>query len=541
MAQEPHLQQIKQQKFPEGYKWVVMGIVMLGMIMAAIDQSIVNVSIPKIMADFGVNLDDIEWVSTGYMLAFATLMPMTGWLRDRIGYRNIYIGALFLFTLGSVLCGLAWNLPMLIFARVIQAFGGGAMQPTSMAMAAEVFPPEERGSSMGVFGVAIIIGPAFGPTLGGFLTDYFGWRSIFFVNLPLGIIGIVAAMELLLKDAPHKLVKKPFDFWGFGFLSVFLVFALLGLSKGQREGWSSAFIITCFSLAAIGFIGFMLVDSYIDYPIIDLSLFKIPVFASATAITVARSAGLFGSIFLIPVFVQQQMGYTALQSGMLMLPSALFMGIVLPLVGIMSDRIGPRIPCTIGVLIVAYSLLVYDKLDVNTGIWGMIYPMMLRSIGMGLLMAPVMLAFMNSVPQRKIGIASSMNSIIQQVGASIGIAFFTAILSNRSVFHIAMAGQNIKASNPAFRQSLENIMAHVHELGYGFGTSMLASRGMLMGAIVKSGVIKAFQDTFFIAALVVMIAVPLALMLPANVVRQPHTHGPKRGKTKEESLDIVID
>ncbi len=527
MAQETIAQQIEQQQFPEGYKWVVMPIIMLGILMATLDSSIVNVSIPKIMADFGVNLDDIEWVATGYMLAFATLMPLTGWLRDRIGYKNIYVGALCLFTLGSVLCGLAWNLPSLIAARVIQALGGGAMQPTAMAMMTEVFPPKERGRAMGFFGVGLIIGPAVGPTLGGWLTDYFGWRSIFMVNLPIGIIGIVAAIELLIKDAPHKIVKKPFDFWGFGFLSLFLVGALLGMSKGQREGWTSVFIITCFTLAALGLIGFLLVDLYVDYPIMDLRLFKIPIFSSATAITVARSAGLFGSIFLIPVFVQQQLGYTAFQSGLLMLPSSLFMALIFPAVGIMADKVGARIPSTIGVIIVAYSLLIYDKLSVNTSIWGLIYPMMVRSIGMGLLNAPIMVAFMNSVPQKKIGVASSMNSIIMQVGASMGIAFFTAVLSNRSVYHIAMVGQSVKSGNPIFLQSIANLMQHIHSLGYGFGTATAASRGLLMSSVIKSGLVMAFQDTFLIAAIVVILALPLALMLPLNVVRQVHGQKPE--------------
>jgi len=533
MAQEARAIQIEQQQFPEGYKWIVMPIIMIGILMATLDSSIVNVSIPKIMADFGVNLDDIEWVSTGYMLAYATLMPLTGWLRDRIGYKNIYIGALFLFTIGSVLCGLSWNLPSLLSARVIQALGGGAMQPTAMAMMTEVFPPKERGKAMGFFGVGIILGPAIGPTLGGWLTDYFGWRSIFMVNLPIGIIGIVAAIELLIKDAPHKIVRRNFDFWGFGFLSLFLVCALLGMSKGQREGWTSAFILTCFTLAALGFIGFLLVDSYVDNPIIDLGLFKIPVFASATAITVARSAGLFGSIFLIPVFVQQQLGYTAFQSGLLMLPSSLFMAIIFPIVGIMADKVGPRIPSAIGVVIVAYSLFIYNNLSVDTSIWGLIYPMLVRSIGMGLLQAPIMVAFMNSVPQKKIGVASSMNNIIMQVGASLGIAFFTAILSNRSVYHIAMAGQDVKAGNPAFRQAMVNIMQHVHSLGYGFSTARAAGTSLLMGSVIKHAVVEAFQDTFYIASIVVVLALPLALILPLNVVRHAHGQRPEGSAVAE--------
>ena len=185
------------------YKWVVMVIVMIGMVMSMLDSSIVNVSIPSIMADFGSNVTDIEWVVTAYMLAFAVLMPLTAWLRDRIGHKILYSISLLVFTVGSLLCGLAFNLPSLIAARVIQALGGGAMNPTGMAMIAEVFDPKERGRAMGWFGMGIIIGPAVGPTLGGFLTVTFGWRSIFLVNLPVGIFAVIMALEMLVHDRPH--------------------------------------------------------------------------------------------------------------------------------------------------------------------------------------------------------------------------------------------------------------------------------------------------------------------------------------------------
>ena len=190
----------------------------------------------------------------------------------------------------------------------------------------------------------------------------------------------------------------------------------------------------------------------------------------------------------------------------------------------MADKVGPRIPSLIGMIIVAYSLYLYVTLDINTSVWGMVYPMLIRSLGMGLLMAPLTTAFMNSVPQSKIGVASSMNNILQQIGASMGIAFFTAILSNRSVYHIAMTGQDVQAGNPVFLQSMKNIMEHVHSLGYGFGTSMAAARGMLMTTVIKTAVVKAFQDTFFVATIVIALVIPLAFMLPMNVIRQPHGH-----------------
>lgn len=244
----------------DNYKWKVLVIVMIGTLMSAIDSSIVNVSIPAIMADFGSSLDDIEWVVTSYMLAFAALMPLTSWFRDRIGHKSLYIWSLIIFTTGSLLCGIAWNLPLLIIARIIQAIGGGAITPTGMAMITETFEPQERGKALGFWAMGAIMGPAFGPTIGGYLTKNFGWPSIFIINLPIGIIGIVMAINLLKADKPHAERSRPFDTAGFLFLALFLVSFLLGVSKGEAEGWTSEYIITCGILALIGLVGFLTVE-----------------------------------------------------------------------------------------------------------------------------------------------------------------------------------------------------------------------------------------------------------------------------------------
>ncbi|PIS31712.1 hypothetical protein COT42_00360 [Candidatus Saganbacteria bacterium CG08_land_8_20_14_0_20_45_16] len=258
------------------YKWQVMIVVMIGMVMALLDVSIVNISIPTIMADFGANVTDIEWVVTAYMLTFAVLMPLTAWLRERIGHKILYSMSLILFTVGSLLCGMAWDIPSLIVARVIQALGGGAMTPTGMAMIAETFGPRERGKAMGFFGIAIVVGPAFGPTLGGFLTHAFGWRSVFLVNLPVGIFGLWMALKMLIPDRPQCKVHQSFDLWGFVFLTLFLVAFLLGISKGEQEGWASRYIMICAGLSVFGLVSFLVTESLVKDRIMDLGLFKFP-------------------------------------------------------------------------------------------------------------------------------------------------------------------------------------------------------------------------------------------------------------------------
>ncbi|MDD5457243.1 MAG: DHA2 family efflux MFS transporter permease subunit, partial [Candidatus Margulisbacteria bacterium] len=319
-------------KEKDNYKWIVMIIIMIGIMMSVLDSSIVNISIPAIMADFGSNVNDIQWIVTAYMLSFAALMPLTSWFRDRIGYKFLYISSLFIFTLGSILCGMAWNLPSLIIARILQAVGGGAISPTAMAMLADVFEPHERGKAMGFLGLGIIIGPIFAPTLGGFLTKTFGWRSIFLVNIPIGIVGLFMASSLLRHDKPHASTHKPFDLWGFIFLSIFLISFLLGVSKGEQEGWTSTYIVTCAILSVVSFILFLWVESLVENKVFDLDLFHYRNFSICMVISAIRSVVLFGGIFLLPLFLQQLMGMDEIQSGLILLPGSLVVAMMLPIV-----------------------------------------------------------------------------------------------------------------------------------------------------------------------------------------------------------------
>ncbi len=501
---------------PDNYKWKVMGIVMAGTLMAALDSSIVNVSIPAIMADFGSTVEEIEWVITGYMIAFATLMPLTAWFRDRIGYRMLYMVSLVVFTLGSVLCGIAWNLPSLIVARVIQAFGGGAVTPTGMAMITEVFAPEERGKAMGIWGMGVIMGPAVGPTIGGYLTNHFGWRSIFIVNLPIGIIVFFAALILLIRDVPHKSLRKPFDLWGFCFFTIFLVALLLGLSKGEKEGWTSAYIITCSIMSLLGFICFMLVENSVEHGVINLRLFRLPVFSICAFIMLVRSIVLFGGIFLLPLFLQQQMGYEEMESGLILLPGSLLMALVMPFAGKLSDRIGARIPTLAGLFGLWLFMIMYRNLDANMSAFDVIKPTLVRGLGMGLLMAPLTAVAMNSVEQKDAGMASSIFNIMQQVGGSIGISILSTVLSHRVPYHIAVLSANMDRTSPAFTVPFSNIFQHAHMLGYTYLQSSEIAQSAIVKSIVKYATVQAFQDSFVFGSFLVILAFVSALFLPGR-------------------------
>jgi MFS transporter, DHA2 family, multidrug resistance protein len=530
------IQQNLPSELPLNYKWMVMGVVMIGTMMATLDSSIVNVSIPKIMADFGVNIDDIEWVLTGYMIAFAVLMPLTAWLRDRVGYKALYMGSLIVFTAGSLLCGAAWNLESLIGARIIQALGGGAITPTGMAMISEVFPPQERGKAMGIWGMGVILGPAIGPTLGGYLTKTFGWRSIFLVNLPIGIIALVATSIFLIKDRPHASSHRPFDLWGFVFLSLFLVLFLLGLSKGEREGWTSAYIVTCAIISSVSFVLFLLVESHVPYGIIDIALFKLPVFTTCSLISVVRSIALFGGVFLLPLFIQQQMGYDEMQSGLIMMPGALTIMVFMPIAGRLSDRIGPRIPSFIGVMLLAVSMLMYWNMDVNMGLFAIIKPTLVRGVGLALLMAPLMASALNAVPHNKAGMASSMLNIIQQVGGSLGIALLATVFSNRIHFHLGIVGAAAKTGTPAFMETFQRVMSHAHSLGYSYAQSRQIAGGLIMRKLSQQAIVMSFQDAFIVAGFIVASAILFIMFLPNRGVA--HAHDKQGGDTEEVAIGL---
>lgn len=498
------------------YKWMVVAIVVIGTFMTALNGSIVNVSLPAIMADFGVNLDDIQWVVTGYMIAYATLMPLTAWLRDKIGYKILYIASLTVFTIGSILCASAWNLPTLIGSRIIQALGGGAITPTGMAMITEAFEPHERGRALGLWGVGVILGPSIGPTLGGYLTNHFGWRSIFMVNLPVSVIALIAASLFLIKEIPHKSQHRQFDFWGFTFLSIFLIALLLGLSKGEKEGWFSSCIITCAVMSSLGFIGFILVESNTSYGIINLHLFKSPVFSICSIIFLVRSVVLFGGIFLLPLFLQQQMGYDEMQTGLILLPSSIVMAFIMPFSGILGDKIGARLPTIFGLIGLWFFMYMYKNMDVTMSVYDIIFPTLIRGIGMGLLMAPVTAVAMNAVSKKDAGMASSMLSILMQVGGSLGISILSTVLSHRIPFHVSSISSNIDSTSPAFTQAFHNLFIHAHALGFPYALSSQIAQGILFKHIAQHAVVLSFQDSFLIGSFMVAVAFILSFFLPGK-------------------------
>ncbi len=498
----------------EANRWVVLFIVIMGTFMAILDSSIVNVALPHMMSAFGVNRDQIEWVSTAFMLALAVTMALVGWLVNRLGHKTLYIASLAVFTLGSALCAFAWSYQSMIVARVIQAIGGGAIQPVGMSIVSQIFAPEERGKALGFWGTGVMLGPTIGPTLGGYLSDWFNWRAIFSVNLPVGVFTLLAAWLIMKSDSSRRDADQPFDFPGFFFLAMTLIGGLLAFADGQEDGWTSPYILTCFSLAFIGITMFIAVELSTLHPLLDLGLFRYRNFSLGMVLAVFRAIGLFGGIFLLPIFLENLAGYTTIQTGFIMMPGAIAVGIMMPVSGILADRYNPRGLVTTGVIITGISLFMFGRLDPAMTRTMIIIPQIIRGVGLALMMAPLINASIGSIPRHQIASASSFLNIAQTFGGAFGIAMLNTCVTNFIHIHSVRLGENLGPVPELFlrmsRQAATDMSTRFQELTGGYGDPAITAAGRF---IMHRANVIGFDNGFMIAGFIVLASIPLCLML----------------------------
>lgn len=518
------------------YRWGVLGIIMLGTFMAILDSSIVNVALPHMMSTYGVNRDQIEWVATGFMLASASVMPLMGWLTTRMSYKALYLGCLLIFTLASALCAMAWSFESLIAARILQALGGGAIQPIGMAIVAELFEPHERGRALGIWGTGIMVAPALGPTLGGYLTDTFGWRTIFSVNLPIGAFTLLAGM-IIMRPLHARGEKRPFDFFGYAFLTMALVAGLTALSNGQEKGWDSNYIHLCEAFAVIGSVMFIAIELQVKNRLLDLRLFLIRNYALCIILAVFRAVGLFGSVFLFPIFLQTLMGYTTIQAGLWMIPGALAVGLTMPIAGRLADRYSPQFLAATGSVLAGISLIQFGYLDPLSNWSVLVVPQVIRGAGLALLMAPLLATALNSVPRHELPMASVFLNVSQNVGGSLGIALLNNYVTNSIQNHAVRLGEVVppqsaeyfrigRAVSPMVMRQIHGILP-THHIKAAFATSQsILHRAQVLG----------FDNGFVFAGLIVLTAIPLCLML------KPFAHHIREeNKTEELEAEILAE
>ncbi len=335
-------------------------------------------------------------------------------------------------------------------------------------------------------------------------------------------MAILLALALLREDKPSEHSHKhPFDFSGFVFLSTFLVSFLLALSQGEEKGWSSPYIYTCWALSLIGFVGFTVVESLTPHGILDIRLLKSPIYTACMLVISARSLALFGGVFLFPLFLQQIMGFDEIDSGLILLPGSLVIALVMPFAGKLSDKIGPLWPSLVGLIGIAFFMYTYRTLDINTSVWDVIEPTLIRGVAIALLITPVMVTALNSVPKQQTGMASAMMNLTQQVSGSVGIGFLGAVLNHRMVYHQGLAASTWSALTPASRMALGRAAGRLHALGLSHADSMRGAGAVVAGHIFKMTAVAAFEDAFLIGAVIVMLALIPAFFLPTHTVLKP--------------------
>lgn len=500
----------------DSYKWWVLISVMIGTFMAVLDATIVNVALPKMMAAFGTSVDKIEWVLTSYLLIFAVMLPSSGWIADHLGYKRSYLLGLFLFTFGSLLCSLAWNEDALIVFRVIQGAGAGFVMPVGMAIVTRVFPPEQRGTALGFWGIASAASVSLGPLVGGYLIDTFSWHAIFDVNVPVGVLALITI--LIIQREFKTEIARDFDLIGFLSMTIFLTSLLLALADGNSAwntgGWTSTFILSCFLISAISFVVFIVTEINVKHPIVDLSLMRDRNFASANLILFIFGIAFFGSTFLLPLYLQNSLGYTAYQAGLVFLPLGIIQAVVSPIAGKLTDKVNPKYMVAFGIVLLAWSLYAYGFFSLQTETQQIMVPLLVRAFAIGLIFIPLSAVALLNIPKYKMAQASGLFNTIRQIGGSFGVALLGSLLTRRTIFHMQAYSQAVDSSSPTYQIMLKHAKYFVMK-SVGGSPNEIAARAkvLVVQNLASQSFIQGINDDFFVGAVLTLLLLVPVLFL----------------------------
>jgi DHA2 family multidrug resistance protein len=499
---------------PQVNPWIVAVAVMFATFMEVLDTTVVNVSLPHIAGSLSASVDEAAWALTSYLVANAIILPMTGWIANYFGRKRTLLAAVFGFTVASVLCGFATSLPMLIFFRVIQGATGGALQPLSQAVMLEAFPPKDRGKAMAFWGLGIVVAPMLGPVIGGYLTDNFSWRWVFYINLPVGLASVIMT-RLFIFDPPYiRRQSRGIDYWGIGLLAVGVGALQIVLDKGQEEDWfGSAWIMAITAVALAGIIAFIVRELRARDPVVHLRVFKDRTYAAGVFLMTMLGFVLYGSMLLLPIFLQTLLGYSAVDAGIAMAPRGLGSFLMMPLVGTVLGRFDPRKVLAIGLAGASLSLYQLSSLNLNAGYWDIFWPQFLQGACLAMLFVPLTTATMDPVPKEEMGNATSLFNLMRNLGGGFGIAAATTFLFRRQQFHTARLGEHIDTLNAQAHQWLSTTQSAMAMRGIDPGTATGRSYGALWGALQRQSSMLAFIDTFRAMAIVFLLVLPFLFLM----------------------------
>jgi DHA2 family multidrug resistance protein len=497
---------------PKANPWTIAGSVMLATFMVVLDSSVANVALPHIAGSLSASTDESTWVLTSYLVANAIMLPAAGWIARRIGRKKLLLISILIFTMASLLCGVALTMPMLIVARVLQGIGGGGMQPLAQSILLESFPPRQHGTAMAAFGIGVIVAPIIGPTLGGWITDSYSWRWIFYINLPIGILALIM-VNLYVEDPPYlrKAFHGAIDYLGFGLMTLWLGTLQLVLDKGQEADWFSApWICWTAAVSTLALVAFILRELTDHEPIVQLRIFRDRNFAMGTLITCTYGFVLYAATAMLPLFLQTLMGYSALQSGLSVSPRGLGAMASMVTVGLLVRKIDARLLMAFGFALLGASTWMLGNISLEIGMSSVVVPNILNGFAMGFVFVPLTTVTLSRLRKQEMGNATGIYNLMRNIGGSVGIATVTTMLVRGSQIHQSTLAAD--AGSPLASGLARGLQARLFSQGADMVTAQHKALGMIYRSVQQQSALMAYADNFRLIAILALACIPLLLL-----------------------------
>jgi len=526
--------------------WLVTCSVMLATFMEVLDTTVVNVSIPHISGNLSASVDEGTWVVTSYLVSNAIVLPMSGWLASYFGRRRVLLFCVAGFSLTSLMCGLATSLDSLIFFRVLQGVTGGGMVPLAQSTMLESFPPEKHGHAMAAYSIGILFAPIVGPTLGGWITDSYTWRWIFFINVPVGVLSVIL-MGAFVWDPPYlKRPKGTIDYAGIFLLALGFGALQIVLDTGQKYDWFGSTSIRIYTvLCVIGLVGMVIRELTAEHPIVDLRALKNRTFAAGVFLMTVIGFVLYGSLMLLPIYLQTLLNYPALQSGLALSPRGIGALVGTPIIGILTSKFDPRKILAFGILVGGFTMFQLSHLNLNAGYWDIFWAQVMQGVGLSCTFIPLATTSLSLIPRHKMSNATAIFNLMRNIGGSFGVALMTTFVARRSQFHLNRLGEKITIYNLHAMLTLRQMQAWFMSRGADAVTARRQALGAMYGMVQRHAAMMSFVEAFWIMCIIFWAVIPMVLLLnnPRHHLEVPKSNqaGPPIGKRAEHVSEPQVE